>query len=128
MDKNFNYKEKEEKIYKNWEEKGYFKPVIDKDKKPFVISMPPPNVTAKLHIGHALDDTIQDVLIRYHRMLGDPTLYVPGTDHASIATEVKVVEKLKKEGKTVYRYWNPLPKNYNEYKFYSRLVPIPILP
>lgn len=100
MDKNFNYKEKEEKIYKNWEEKGYFKPVIDKDKKPFVISMPPPNVTAKLHIGHALDDTIQDVLIRYHRMLGDPTLYVPGTDHASIATEVKVVEKLKKEGKT----------------------------
>ena len=100
MDKNFNYKEKEEKIYKNWEEKGYFKTVIDKDKKPFVISMPPPNVTAKLHIGHALDDTIQDVLIRYHRMLGDPTLYVPGTDHASIATEVKVVEKLKKEGKT----------------------------
>lgn len=100
MDKNFNYKEKEERIYKNWEEKGYFKPIINKDKKPFVISMPPPNVTAKLHIGHALDDTIQDVLIRYHRMLGDPTLYVPGTDHASIATEVKVVEKLKKEGKT----------------------------
>ena len=62
--------------------------------------MPPPNVTAKLHIGHALDDTIQDILIRYHRMLGDPTLYVPGTDHASIATEVKVVEKLKKEGKS----------------------------
>lgn len=100
MDKNFNFKENEEKIYKNWEEKGYFKPVIDKNKKPFVISMPPPNVTAKLHIGHALDDTIQDILIRYHRLLGDPTLYVPGTDHASIATEVKVVEKLKKEGKT----------------------------
>lgn len=100
MDKNFNFKENEEKIYKNWEEKGYFKPVIDKNKKPFVISMPPPNVTAKLHIGHALDDTIQDILIRYHRLLGEPTLYVPGTDHASIATEVKVVEKLKKEGKT----------------------------
>lgn len=100
MDKNFNFKENEEKIYKNWEEKRYFKPVIDKNKKPFVISMPPPNVTAKLHIGHALDDTIQDILIRYHRLLGDPTLYVPGTDHASIATEVKVVEKLKKEGKT----------------------------
>ena len=100
MDKNFDFKKRENEIYKNWEENGYFKPVIDKDKKPFVISMPPPNVTAKLHIGHALDDTIQDILVRYHRMLGDPTLYVPGTDHASIATEVKVVEKLKKEGKS----------------------------
>ncbi len=100
MDKNFDFKKRENEIYKNWEENGYFKPVVDKDKKPFVISMPPPNVTAKLHIGHALDDTIQDILIRYHRMLGDPTLYVPGTDHASIATEVKVVEKLKKEGKS----------------------------
>ena len=100
MDKNFDFKKRENEIYKNWEENGYFKPVIDKDKKPFVISMPPPNVTAKLHIGHALDDTIQDILIRYHRMLGDQTLYVPGTDHASIATEVKVVEKLKKEGKS----------------------------
>lgn len=100
MDKNFDFKKRENEIYKNWEENGYFKPVIDKNKKPFVISMPPPNVTAKLHIGHALDDTIQDILIRYHRMLGDPTLYVPGTDHASIATEVKVVEKLKKEGKS----------------------------
>lgn len=100
MDKNFDFKKRENEIYKNWEENGYFKPVIDKDKKPFVISMPPPNVTAKLHIGHALDDTIQDILIRYHRMLGDPTLYVPGTDHASIATEVKVVEKLKKDGKS----------------------------
>lgn len=100
MDKNFDFKKRENEIYKNWEENGYFKPIIDKDKKPFVISMPPPNVTAKLHIGHALDDTIQDILIRYHRMLGDPTLYVPGTDHASIATEVKVVEKLKKEGKS----------------------------
>ncbi len=100
MDKNFDFKKRENEIYKNWEENGYFKPVIDKEKKPFVISMPPPNVTAKLHIGHALDDTIQDILIRYHRMLGDPTLYVPGTDHASIATEVKVVEKLKKEGKS----------------------------
>ena len=100
MDKNFDFKKRENEIYKNWEENGYFKPVIDKDKKPFAISMPPPNVTAKLHIGHALDDTIQDILIRYHRMLGDPTLYVPGTDHASIATEVKVVEKLKKEGKS----------------------------
>ena len=100
MESKFNFKEKEEKIYKDWEEKGYFKARIDKSKKPFVISMPPPNVTAKLHIGHALDNTIQDVFIRYHRLKGEPTLWVPGTDHASIATEVKVVEKLKKEGKT----------------------------
>lgn len=100
MDSKFDYKEKEEKIYKNWEEKGYFKANIDKNKKPFVIAMPPPNVTAKLHIGHALDNTIQDVFIRYHRLKGEPTLWVPGTDHASIATEVKVVEKLKKEGKS----------------------------
>ncbi|MDD3303407.1 MAG: valine--tRNA ligase [Clostridia bacterium] len=100
MENRFDFVNKEESIYKNWEEKGYFKPIIDKTKKPFVISMPPPNVTAKLHIGHALDNTIQDIFIRYHRLKGDPTLWVPGTDHASIATEVKVVQKLKAEGKT----------------------------
>ena len=100
MENKFNYNNREEEIYKNWEEKGYFRANIDKSKKPFVISMPPPNVTAKLHIGHALDNTIQDVFIRYHRLNGEPTLWVPGTDHASIATEVKVVEKLKKEGKS----------------------------
>lgn len=100
MENKFDYTKREEEIYKNWEEKGYFKPNIDKAKKPFVISMPPPNVTAKLHIGHALVNTIQDVFIRYHRLKGEPTLWIPGTDHASIATEVKVIEKLKKEGKT----------------------------
>ncbi len=100
MDNNFNYQKREEEIYKNWEEKGYFKCEIREGEKPFVISMPPPNVTAKLHIGHALVNTIQDVFIRYHRLKGEPTLWIPGTDHASIATEVKVVEKLKKEGKT----------------------------
>lgn len=100
MENRFDYINKEKKIYQNWEEKGYFKPKIVKGKKPFVISMPPPNVTAKLHIGHALDNTIQDVFIRYHRLKGDPTLWVPGTDHASIATEVKVVAKLREEGKT----------------------------
>lgn len=100
MDNNFNYSKREEEIYKNWEEKGYFKPEIKEGVKPYVISIPPPNVTAKLHIGHALVYTIQDVFIRYHRMKGEPTLWIPGTDHASIATEVKVVEKLKKEGKT----------------------------
>ena len=100
MDSNFNYQKREEEIYKNWEEKGYFKCDIREGEKPFVISMPPPNVTSKLHIGHALVDAIQDVFIRYHRLKGESTLWIPGTDHASIATEVKVVEKLKKEGKT----------------------------
>ena len=96
----YNPGEIEEKIYENWENKGYFKPQIDKEQKPFTIVIPPPNVTGQLHMGHALDDTIQDVLIRYNRMKGIPTLWVPGTDHASIATEVKVVEKLASEGKT----------------------------
>ena len=90
----------EERIYDNWEKKGYFKPKIDKSKKPFTIVIPPPNVTGILHMGHALDNTIQDVLVRYNRMKGLPTLWVPGTDHASIATEIKVVEKLREEGKT----------------------------
>ena len=90
----------EEKIYKNWEEKGYFKCKKDMSKKPYVIVMPPPNITGKLHMGHALDQTIQDIFIRYNRMKQIPTLWVPGTDHASIATEAKVVDKLKKEGKT----------------------------
>ncbi len=94
----YNPEEIEERTYKNWEEKGYFKPVIDKTKKPYTIVIPPPNVTGKLHMGHALDNTIQDTLIRYNRMKGVPTLWVPGTDHASIATEVKVVEKLAKDG------------------------------
>ncbi len=90
----------EDKIYKNWTEKGYFKAVVDKSKEPFVIVMPPPNVTGQLHMGHALDNTIQDVFTRYARMNGKETLWLPGTDHASIATENKVVEKLAKEGIT----------------------------
>ena len=90
----------EQKIYKSWEEKGYFKCKKDKSKKPYVIVMPPPNITGKLHMGHALDQTIQDIFIRYNRMKQIPTLWIPGTDHASIATEAKVVDKLKKEGKT----------------------------
>ena len=98
MKDKFNPKDFEDKLYKEWEEKGYFKCDIREGEKPFVISMPPPNVTSKLHIGHALVDAIQDVFIRYHRLKGEPTLWIPGTDHASIATEVKVVEKLKKEG------------------------------
>ena len=90
----------EEKIYKNWNEKGYFKPSDDKTKKPYTIVIPPPNITGKLHMGHALDETLQDILIRYKRMQGFNTLWVPGTDHASIATEAKIVKKLKAEGIT----------------------------
>ena len=96
MDK-YNPKEFEEKLYNEWEEKGYFKPSMDKTKESFCIVMPPPNVTGKLHMGHALDGTIQDILIRFKRMCGYNTLWVPGTDHSAIATEVKVVEKMRKE-------------------------------
>ena len=96
----FNPKNFEDKLYKEWEEKGYFKPSDDKTKEPFCIMMPPPNVTGKLHMGHALDDTLQDILVRYKRMRGYRTLWLPGTDHASISTEMKIVQKLKSEGKT----------------------------
>ena len=96
----YNPKDFEEKLYKEWEEKGYFKPSMNHEKESYCIMMPPPNVTGKLHMGHALDDTIQDILIRFKRMQGYNTLWLPGTDHASISTEMKVVEKLKNEGKT----------------------------
>lgn len=91
-------KDFEERIYKTWEEKKYFTPVVDKNKKPFSIVMPPPNITGKLHLGHALDNTLQDMLIRFKRMQGYSTLWLPGQDHASIATEVKVENELLKEG------------------------------
>lgn len=88
----------EEEIYENWEKNGYFKPSGDKTKESYCIMMPPPNVTGKLHMGHALDGTLQDILIRYKRMQGFNTLWLPGTDHAAISTEVKIIEKLKEEG------------------------------
>lgn len=100
LEKNYNPKDFEDKIYKIWENQGYFKGIIDNDKKPFTIVMPPPNVTGNLHLGHALNNTIQDILIRKNRMDGYSALWVPGTDHASIATEAKVVSKLKEEGKS----------------------------
>ncbi len=90
----------EENLYKEWNERGYFTPVVDKSKTPYTIVIPPPNVTGKLHMGHALVMTLQDILIRYKKLRGFNTLWIPGTDHSAIATEVKVVEKLKKEGKT----------------------------
>ncbi len=100
LNEKLNPKDFEEKIYKNWEEKGYFRPAEDKGQKTYCIMMPPPNVTGKLHMGHALDDTLQDILIRFKRMQGYRTLWLPGSDHAAISTEMKVVQKLKSEGKT----------------------------
>ena len=98
MDKVYNPKDFEERLYKDWEEKGYFKAVRDDDKVPFTIMMPPPNVTGQLHMGHAMDETLQDTIIRFKRMQGFCALWLPGTDHASIATEVKVKEDLEKRG------------------------------
>lgn len=100
LNEKYNPKDYETKIYEEWMERGYFKPSDDKTKTPYTIVMPPPNITGKLHMGHALDDTIQDVLIRYKRMNGFNTLWLPGTDHASIATEAKIVAALKEEGIT----------------------------
>ena len=96
--KTYNPKGMEDRIYKNWLDKKYFHAEVDRSKKPFTIVMPPPNITGKLHMGHALDNTMQDILIRYKRMQGYNALWVPGTDHASISTEVKVINKLKEEG------------------------------
>ena len=96
----YNPKDFEDELYKEWEEKGYFKPSMDKNKEPYCIMMPPPNVTGKLHMGHALDETIQDSLIRTKRMQGYDVLWLPGSDHSAISTEMKVVQKLKEEGKT----------------------------
>ena len=93
-------KEFEEKIYRTWMEQGCFRAEIDNSKVPFTVMMPPPNVTGQLHMGHAMDETMQDILIRFKRMQGYCALWLPGTDHASIATEVKIVEQLKSEGLT----------------------------
>ena len=100
LEGSYNPQEFEEKLYKEWEEKGYFKPSMDKEKEPYCIMMPPPNVTGKLHMGHALDGTIQDILIRTKRMQGYDVLWLPGADHSAISTEMKVVQKLKSEGKS----------------------------
>ena len=96
----FDPKDFEDRLYEHWEKSGFFKPSMDENSESYCIMMPPPNVTGKLHMGHALDGTIQDVLIRYKRMNGYNTLWLPGTDHAAISTEMKVVQKLAKEGKT----------------------------
>ena len=98
LNKTYDPKDFEEKIYDYWMENNYFRAEVDKNKKPYSIVMPPPNVTGNLHMGHALNNTIQDVLIRTKRMQGYSALWIPGTDHASISTEAKVVEKLRNEG------------------------------
>lgn len=98
MNKNYNPKEFEDRLYKDWEESGCFKAVRDDSKVPFTVMMPPPNITGQLHMGHAMDETMQDTVVRFKRMQGYCALWLPGTDHASIATEVKIVDQMKKEG------------------------------
>lgn len=100
LEKNYNPAEIEQKLYEKWEGKKYFHAEVNRERKPFTIVMPPPNITGQLHMGHALDNTLQDILVRYKRMQGYETLWVPGTDHASIATEAKIVEKMREEGVT----------------------------
>lgn len=98
LDKTYNPKDIEKALYSNWEKRGYFHAEVDKSKKPYTIVIPPPNITGQLHMGHALDNTLQDILIRMKRMQGYSTLWQPGTDHASIATEIKILEKLDNQG------------------------------
>ncbi|MBP8110561.1 MAG: class I tRNA ligase family protein, partial [Caldilineaceae bacterium] len=107
MPKAYNPKESEEILYEWWEKEGFFRPEtqselgqVDPDATPFVISMPPPNVTGALHLGHAITSSVEDLLIRYNRMAGRPTLWVPGTDHAGIATQNVVERKLEEQGVT----------------------------
>ena len=92
----------EERWYRYWLDGGFFHAEVDKNKEPFCIVIPPPNVTGQLHLGHALDNTLQDILIRWQRMSGKNAVWIPGTDHAGIATQIKVEEELAREGKTRY--------------------------
>ena len=100
LEKNYDPKSFEDKLYENWEKTGQFLPRYKEGVKPFVIVIPPPNVTGVLHMGHGLNNSLQDILIRYYRMKGIPTLWIPGTDHAGIATQNVVEKRLMKEGKT----------------------------
>lgn len=100
MDSKFDFKKLESKIYQDWEKSGAFTPKIEKGKKPYVITMPPPNAYDKLHIGHALFVTLEDIMIRYHRLKGEPTLWLPGADHAATASQIFFEQKLKEEGRS----------------------------
>ncbi|TES98225.1 valine--tRNA ligase, partial [Patescibacteria group bacterium] len=99
LEKAYNAKKYEEKIYDAWNKGGFFKPEINSKGKPFGVVIPPPNITGELHLGHALCNTIKDIILRYRRMLGEKVLYVPGTDHAGIATQTVIEKELEKEGK-----------------------------
>ncbi len=94
MPKAYDHSTVENRLYEGWEKNGYFRAEPNPEKEPYCIVIPPPNITGQLHMGHAIDETLQDVLIRYKRMGGFETLWLPGTDHASIATEVKIVEQM----------------------------------
>ncbi|MFQ3546832.1 MAG: class I tRNA ligase family protein, partial [Termitinemataceae bacterium] len=100
MEKAYNPKSFEDRIYEQWKTAGSFQPQLVKGKQPFVVVIPPPNVTGVLHMGHGLNNSLQDIVVRFHRMRGEPTLWVPGTDHAGIATQNVVEKRLKKEGKS----------------------------
>jgi len=100
MGKTYSAAEIEQPLYDWWEAQGYFRPIVDPETKPFVISMPPPNITGVLHLGHAITASVEDALIRYHRLKGRPTLWLPGADHAGIATQNVVERELLEEGKT----------------------------
>ena len=104
LEKKYNHIECEKEKYENWKKKGYFKADNTSTKPHYCVVIPPPNVTGKLHLGHAYDTAIQDIIIRYKRMQGFDTLWLPGMDHAAIATEAKVVKKLKDEGINKYEY------------------------
>ena len=106
LEKTYNPADIEDRLYQKWLDGKYFHARGEsQDKKPFTIVMPPPNITGQLHMGHALDNTMQDILIRYKRMQGYEALWQPGTDHAAIATEVKVIDKLKQEGIDKHEIW-----------------------
>ena len=105
LPKAYDFKSTEDKIYRWWEDSGYFQPIndpkkpgFDPNQKPYVISIPPPNITGELHLGSALFVSLEDLMIRYHRMKGDPTLWVPGSDHAGIATQLQIEKALRREG------------------------------
>ena len=107
LPKTYDFHDYEVKVFQNWESKGFFKPWNDPNRpgfdptiEPFVIVIPPPNITGALHLGHALFVAMEDLMIRYHRMKGEPALWVPGTDHAGIATQLQVEKQLAKEGLT----------------------------
>ena len=114
--------------YQFWQGRGYFSPRIDPDRQPFTIIMPPPNVTGELHLGHALTATIEDILVRWHRMLGDPTLWLPGRDHASIAAQVVLEQQLGRDGVTRHQLGREkfLERMWDWMDRYGRLITQPL--